>query len=515
MGLYEYKSFAKTIIGGSHIKHGKDCEDASGNYDKPGVSIAVVADGHGDDRCFRSGKGAEFAVECAIEGIRAFVEDSKTEDHKNKYNYWFFKKLLDDHSKEGLPVVRLTEWVTYMSELEKSNKTGFEKIMEWFGVGEKEPAPEDIFTIDEFENDLKERLIKNVIRSWQKKVADDYEKNPFTPEELEKTDEKHRKEFEGLDKVQTSLTSAISQDNSISKAYGTTLIAAAITKDYWFGIHIGDGRFTALYAEADKKYEQPVPWDEKCHFGGVTTSICDDDAYERARCYFSFHGEKPAPVAVFLCTDGVDDSYPVNENAKYLFRLYRTIAIAFAEEGFDSTCDHLKDVVDKFATKGKGDDTSIAGFIDMELLKKAVPLWEKQIAEEEAEDAAEKAAKDATEKAAAEVKAAKAEEKAAAEAKAAKDAAEKAAAEAKAAKDAAEKAAAEAKAAKDAAEKAATETRANDEERREAAIERKVLEEIAAIKKQIDLSKNKILDYGRFVPENQGTEKPENEKGKP
>jgi hypothetical protein len=48
---------------------------------------------------------------------------------------------------------------------------------------------------------------------------------------------------------------------------------------------------------------------------------------------------------VFLCSDGIDDNYPVQENDKYLFKLYRTITQSFAEEvaaageeGFLSMC---------------------------------------------------------------------------------------------------------------------------------------------------------------------------------
>jgi hypothetical protein len=115
-----------------------------------------------------------------------------------------------------------------------------------------------------------------------------------------------------------------------------------------------------------------------------TTSICDDDAAEQARFYFSFNNEKEPPAAVFLCSDGVDDNYPVEKNEKHLFKLYRTIALTFAEEGFASTAKQIKDLANSFAAKGKGDDTSIAGMVDMEGIKRAAPIWQRQIATEEA-----------------------------------------------------------------------------------------------------------------------------------
>jgi serine/threonine protein phosphatase PrpC len=218
----------------------------------------------------------------------------------------------------------------------------------------------------DFEKSLRD-LVKHIVACWQVSIEEDYTAVPFTAEELAKADEKHRKKYEA------------GQD--CGKAYGATLIACAITGYYWFGIHIGDGRFTALYA--DGTFDQPVPWDERCYLN-VTTSICDDDAVETARCYFSYHAEKAPPVAVFLCSDGVDDNYPVDANERHLFKLYRTIALTFAEDGFDSTCSQLQDLANSFAIKGKGDDTSIAGFIDMEGIKRAAPIWRRQIAEEEA-----------------------------------------------------------------------------------------------------------------------------------
>jgi serine/threonine protein phosphatase PrpC len=326
-----YKSFAVTVIGGSHIKHGKGCEDSSTKYEDEGVSIAVVADGHGDDNCFRSAKGAMFAVACAARGIQEFVkylEEPEETEPKEKVN--IIKRLL-----------RKSAVVLQRESLQKK---------------------------EEAQAVLKEKLIEQgIIRAWFKMTTDDYTYNPVTEEELRGVGDKYRKKYaEGTD---------------LHHAYGATLIAAAITPYYWFGIHIGDGRLTALYP--DGTFDQPVPWDEKCYLN-VTTSICDDNAAAQARCYFSFHEVKAPPVAVFLCSDGVDDNYPVEENEKHLYKLYRTIALTFAEDGFDSTYKQLIDLANQFATKGKGDDTSIAGFIDMKTLKQAVPIWKKQIAEEEA-----------------------------------------------------------------------------------------------------------------------------------
>jgi serine/threonine protein phosphatase PrpC len=425
-----YKSFSITETGISHTKHGKGCEDFSLHYpagNTPGgdesavpVTLAVVADGHGDDNCFRSAKGAEFAAAAAQEAVIEFVKQAPSEDVE-KYIH---------------------------------------------------------------------NLVKHIIVDWHGKVKQDYTNNPVTDEEMANVREKYRKRY------------AAGKD--LYHAYGTTLIAAAITKDYWFGLHIGDGRFTALYP--DGTFAQPVPWDDRCYLN-VTTSICDDDALEGARTCYAPASEK-LPAAVFLCSDGIDDNYPVEENEKHLYRLYRTIALAFADEGFDSTCGQLKDLANSFATNGKGDDTSIAGIIDLEAVKAIAPLLRKQAEEDDQKAAAGKAAKAEETRIAAEAAAervARAAE-AAAKAEAARIAAERAAAE----KVAAEREEAARRASETARAKAATESAAGEkmEAGKKASAEsakktvaiKKALSAIEAYEKQKAPSNDPDLkDYGEFL----------------
>jgi len=326
-----YKSFAVTVQGGSHIKSGTVCQDASNFYDDDSVSIAVVADGHGDSSCFRSDMGAKFAVACATRGIQQFVKE-----HEALFKHGVIKKP---------------------------------------SFFQKQPPSHR-----ELEKFIREKLIRQTVASWNKAVMENYSSSPFTKQELEKVSEKYRKRYE--------------KEENINKAYGTSLIAAAITPWYWFAYHIGDGRFSVLYK--DSEGDQPVPWDPKCYLN-VTTSICDDDILDRGeegvRAFLSLHSDKEPPAAFFLCSDGIDDNYPVDEkeNAAHLYRLYREIAVTYAEEGYDSTfgkdgiSGQLKDLATDFAIKGKGDDTSLAGIVNTEKLKEAAPQWKEKMAADEAE----------------------------------------------------------------------------------------------------------------------------------
>jgi hypothetical protein len=375
-----YKSFAVSVQGGSHIKSDTVKQDAATFCDDETVSIAVVSDGHGDSSCFRSDKGAAFAVACVTKGIQQFVEENS----------------------------------------EPLSHIGLEKL-------------------------IREKLIKQTIASWNASVMMDYQANPFTKEELENVSEKYKKRYES--------------GEGLSKAYGATLIAAAITPQYWFGLHIGDGRFSVLYKNGEGA--QPVPWDPKCYLN-VTTSICDDDILKRekdgVRLFLSLHSEKDPPVAFFCCSDGIDDNYPTDEkeNAKLLYRLYREVAVTFAEDGYESTCGQIKDLANGFATKGKGDDTSLAGIVNIEELKKVAPMWKEKMEAAEAERKRLKAEADAKVKAEAEERARVEAERVAKKEARAKEQAE-AEAKAKAEEEAKAKAEAEAKAKAEAEEKAKAE----------------------------------------------------------
>ncbi|MCL2185139.1 MAG: protein phosphatase 2C domain-containing protein [Treponema sp.] len=338
-----HKSFAVTVTGISHTKKGLVCQDDSAFYEDKDVSITVVADGHGDSSCFRSDLGSKFAVKCTLDGIKDFVKAQK--------------KLFKDGK---LP------------------------------------------TEEEFNEILRKQLITAIVKSWNMEVSGHYEKNLFTEEDFESVEsEKYRNRYREAQQIFTEQKSSgsglltnINEASvpSISKAYGATLIAAAITPDYWFGFHIGDGRFTVLYK--DGKSEQPVPWDEKCYLN-VTTSICDDDILERphgVRSYFSLNAKKEAPVAIYICTDGIDDNYPADEkeNKVQLTRLYRTISLAYADDGFENTNGQLKDLANNFATKGKGDDTSVGLLINLEEMAVVKEDWRVKINEADAKRQAEK-----------------------------------------------------------------------------------------------------------------------------
>ena len=187
-----------------------------------------------------------------------------------------------------------------------------------------------------------------IINDWNESVRSHYEANPFTEEELDCVSEKAGASYRS--------------GHRIERAYGATLIAAAVTRDYWFGIQIGDGK-CAAFDEAGI-CTQPIPWDEKC-FLNKTTSICGSDAL---RDFRHFYSEK-IPTAVFMGSDGIDDSF---KNEEDMYDFYKTILYAFSISDYTQAVDELKAYLPRLSKAGSADDVSIAAWMDMDALKSVV-----------------------------------------------------------------------------------------------------------------------------------------------
>ena len=202
-------------------------------------------------------------------------------------------------------------------------------------------------TKDKFFEDPEKLIVDleaSIINVWNQLIYAHYEKNPFTEEELSGISEKAKRRY--------------TQEGRIESAYGTTLIAVAMTSEFWFGIQIGDGKCVAVNPEG--KFVQPIPWNDKC-FLNATTSICDSDALTNFRHFY----HTKLPVAVFVGSDGIDDCFSNNEQ---LNNLYKTIVYSFGTSEFDEAIDGLKDYLPRLSAKGSGDDVSIASILDFDLL---------------------------------------------------------------------------------------------------------------------------------------------------
>lgn len=190
-------------------------------------------------------------------------------------------------------------------------------------------------------NDTLTKLCNCIIARWHTAIEKSVEENPFTEEELKDIPQKYAQDY--LDGI------------NIAKAYGTTLIAVFTVGERCFGIHIGDGKCVALYE--DGSINEPIPWDEDCIFN-ITTSLCDESASEKFR-----YAEIINPVAVFIGTDGIDDTYGTG-----LHYFYLNVVNMMQTQGYESTVKYLDGYMSTISENGSHDDVSLAAVINNEKL---------------------------------------------------------------------------------------------------------------------------------------------------
>lgn len=273
------KGFNISIQGFSHISKGLVCQDSSGFYCNEDISIAVVADGHGSQKHFRSDIGSKMAVQIAINSVKDFIKDK-----------------------------------TSFNEAIKNNS-----------------------------NKVLTRIESNIVYNWNNSVNEHYNNNPVCEEE----------------------TAEISKDElskiSIESMYGSTLIVAAMTKQYWFGMQIGDGSCVSLYQDGETKLQ--IPSDDRL-IANLTTSLCDCDAIHNFRHYYSDN----IPIALLVSTDGLSSSF-FDENTFLTFNR----RIISQMTNYDFALESLKQHLYKRSKEGSYDDISISAIykddIDFETIK--------------------------------------------------------------------------------------------------------------------------------------------------
>lgn len=273
------KGFNISIQGFSHISKGLVCQDSSGFYCNEDISIAVVADGHGSQKHFRSDIGSKIAVQIAINSVKDFIKDK-----------------------------------TSFNEAIKNNS-----------------------------NKVLTRIESNIVYNWNNSVNEHYNNNPVCEEE----------------------TAEISKDElskiSIESMYGSTLIVAAMTNQYWFGMQIGDGSCVSLYQDGETKLQ--IPSDDRL-IANLTTSLCDCDAIHNFRHYYSDN----IPIALLVSTDGLSSSF-FDENTFLTFNR----RIISQMTNYDFALESLKQHLYKRSKEGSYDDISISAIykddIDFEAIK--------------------------------------------------------------------------------------------------------------------------------------------------
>ena len=298
-----YRSFDFRSIGASHIKKGTVCQDFSGSVETDSYKLAVISDGHGGEDYFRSDRGSRFAVEAFCRCVEdAFAVSSPSDEELSDGSF------LQNKAKNFSDALNAC----------KTDKQ-IEEQMRWF--------------------------MRSIVTRWNILVDEDLADDPFKAEEMAEVCDKTKARYEKGERVQS--------------AYGAPLIGAVVTEDFWFGVHIGDGKCIAF--DMSGIDTEPIPWDEQC-FLNVTTSICDANASSEMRYFFS----RELPAAVFVGSDGIGDSF---KNERHLHNFYRVVLSSFATETEEKAMQGLADYLPNLSAQGSADDMSVGCIINIEHIK--------------------------------------------------------------------------------------------------------------------------------------------------
>ena len=320
-------TFYTQALGSSHLASKKPCQDNGIYYNNDGVCIAIVCDGHGGDSYVRSDKGSHIASNVAKNKILEFVKSIPAETFTGKKNAVTAVPTRDPRiDKQGNK--------RDVSMLSESEKELLKQSVSYTKEAELYPDIESLFR----------DLFKKIYTSWKSEIENDVETKPFSKKEKEKLG-----------------------SSRIEKAYGTTLLAAVRTPDYWFAFHIGDGR---LYAcDRLMKWHEPVPWDCNC-FLNITTSLCDYNPVSEFR--YAFDGTGDFPLAFVLGSDGIDDTFLKTE---LIHKFYSKLLCVFNEHEQQEAEELLKGSLSSLSKRGSHDDMSVAAIIDENNLSKAVEYY--------------------------------------------------------------------------------------------------------------------------------------------
>jgi len=210
----------------------------------------------------------------------------------------------------------------------------------------------EAITTERSKNDLRKKnerdrlfqhLFASIIFNWHKRILKHAEETPVSEMEQQTVEAKYIADFKKTDEQGNRI--------GLEKTYGCTLLCYVKTDEYWFAFHLGDGKCISF--ENSGNWKEPIPWDERC-FLNKTTSLCDSDAIDEFR--YCYGGKNTFSMAVFLGSDGIDDSFGETTNMVNFYvqilKLLGTATIDEAQKELDSTLPELSRI-------GSKDDMSV------------------------------------------------------------------------------------------------------------------------------------------------------------
>ena len=184
----------------------------------------------------------------------------------------------------------------------------------------------------DFKKMLKQ-LVSRIIYAWREQVKNHLKSTGLTEDEKEIYDTHYN------DKDEEYKT----------KIYAATFVLAVMSEKVSFVIQTGDSPCLVFDDEACITPQETI--NPNCDMG-FTTTLADTEPLKG----FMYYITQDMPKAIFVCSDGIRDSY----TEKGFFNFGMVLLKEF-EKNHDNALDYLKDYLPKLSEEGSADDMSIAG----------------------------------------------------------------------------------------------------------------------------------------------------------
>jgi serine/threonine protein phosphatase PrpC len=176
------------------------------------------------------------------------------------------------------------------------------------------------------------QLAVSIVNGWRERVEEDFYANELTPAEIPVFD----KHYSG--------------QKEIHKIYGATFVLAAMSDGVSFVMQTGDSP-CLIFGDDGGCRIPPETVNPDCEMN-FTTSLSDSNAVSNFRYFWA----KEPPKAIFVCSDGIKDSYSEDD-----FLNFGSVLLREFEKDSEAAIAFVKEWLPKLSEKGSGDDMSIAG----------------------------------------------------------------------------------------------------------------------------------------------------------
>lgn len=191
--------------------------------------------------------------------------------------------------------------------------------------------------IRENEDYICKKIQEQFLCRWCLKVEDYHDENPLSKQEME------------------TLKKENALERDFYSMYGSTILFAVMTNDYYYGMLIGDGGFVVVNADGSVN----TPIEDKRSYANYCSSICSRNSV----LAFEKFVKAGKPISMTVSTDGLIKSFASEED----FQDYHLLLASMLSDVGTCSASLEKNLYNR-THEGSGDDISVAVIFDSKLV---------------------------------------------------------------------------------------------------------------------------------------------------